>query len=184
MIPGKNLIGVFTADFSVQDVTTYLSRLIQSRSCWFSCRSVSGKPFAISSGIDVPNADAFAACQQAISQGSSILADGQPKGFTVRLQGEPYLLTAAPHWLPDGFGFITGVLGSENEFVGSARHNLALTATVGSLAIAIAAIVAIWLSGQLAKPLKISKPRLGIWSVSSSFLRSRTRALHFVKSLS
>ena len=150
----KDLIGVFTADFSVQDVTTYLSRLIQSRRLLVFVSTVSGKPFAISSGIDVPSSDAFVACQKAISQGSSILTDGQPKGFTVRLQGEPYLLTAAPHWLPDGFGFITGVLGSENEFVGSARNNLALTATVGSFAIAIAAIVAIWLSGQLAKPLK------------------------------
>jgi len=150
----KDLIGVFTADFSVQDVTTYLSRLIQSRRLLVFVSTVSGKAFAISSGIDVPSSDAFVACQKAISQGSSILADGQPKGFAVRLQGEPYLLTAAPHWLPDGFGFITGVLGSENEFVGSARNNLALTATVGSVAIAIAAIVAIWLSGQLAKPLK------------------------------
>jgi len=150
----KDLIGVFTADFSVQDVTTYLSRLIQSRRLLVFVSTVSGKAFAISSGIDVPSSDAFVACQKAISQGSSILADGQPKGFTVRLQGERYLLTAAPHWLPDGFGFITGVLGLEDEFVGSARNNLALTATVGSLAIAIAAIVAIWLSGQLAKPLK------------------------------
>jgi adenylate cyclase len=150
----SNLIGVFTADFLVQDVTTYLSRLIQSRRLLVFVSTVSGKLFAISSGIDVPSADAFGACQKAISQGPSILADGQPKGFTVRLQGEPYLLTAAPHWLPDGFGFITGVLGSENEFVGSARNNLALTATVGSLAIAIAAVIAIWLSGQLAKPLK------------------------------
>jgi adenylate cyclase len=152
--PNKNLIGVFTADFSVQDVTTYLARLIQSRRLLVFVSTVSGNPFAISSGIDVPSADAFIACQKAMSQGSSILADGQPKGFTVRLQGEPYILTAAPHWLPDGFGFITGVLGSENEFVGSARNNLALTATVGAIAIAIAAIVAIWLSGQLAKPLK------------------------------
>jgi len=151
---GKDLIGVFTADFSVQDVTTYLSRLIQSRRLLVFVSTVSGKPFAISSGIDVPSADAFVACQKAISHGSSILINGQPKGFTVRLEDEPYLLTAAPHWLSDGFGFITGVLGSENEFVGSARRNLALTATVGSLAIAIAAIIAIWLSGQLAKPLK------------------------------
>jgi adenylate cyclase len=152
--PNKSLIGVLTADFSVQDVTTYLSRLIQSRRLLVFVSTVSGKPFAISSGIDVQSADAFVACQKAMSQGSSILADGQPKGFTVRLPGETYLLTAAPHWLPDGFGFITGVLGSENEFVGPARNNLALSATVGAIAIAIAAIVAIWLSGQLAKPLK------------------------------
>ena len=151
----KKLLGVFTADFSVEDVTTYLSRLIQSRKLLAFVSSVSGKPFAISSGIDVPNTVAYAACAQAMSRGSSILADGQPKGYNVRLQGEPYLLTAAPHWLPDGFGFITGVLGSENEFVGSARHNLALTVTIGSLAIAVAAVVTIWLSGQLAKPLKI-----------------------------
>jgi len=148
------LTGVFTADFSVQDVTTYLSRLIQSRRLLVFVSTISGKPFAISSGIDVQSAVAYAACAQAMSRGSSILADGQPKGYAIRLQGEPYLLTAAPHWLPDGFGFITGVLGSENEFVGSARNNLALTVTVGFLAIAIAAIVAVWLSGQLAKPLK------------------------------
>jgi hypothetical protein len=141
------LLGVFTADFSVEDATTYLSRLIQSRRLLVFVSTISGKPFAISSGIDVPNGVAYAACQQAMSGGSSILADGQPKGYTIRLQGEPYFLTAAPHWLPDGFGFITGVLGSENEFVGSARNNLALTVTIGFLAIAIAAIVTIWLSG-------------------------------------
>jgi adenylate cyclase len=148
------LIGVFTADFSVEDVTTYLSRLIQSRRLLVFVSTISGQPFAISSGIDVPNAVAYAGCEEAMSRGSSILADGQPKGYIVRLQGEPYFLTAAPHWLPDGFGFITGVLGSENEFVGSARNNLALTVAVGIVAIAIAAMVAIWLSGQLAKPLK------------------------------
>src|SRR5260370_31666493 len=99
-----------------------------------------------------------------MSNGSSILADGQPKEYTVRLQHEPYLLTAAPHWLPDGFGFITGVLGSENEFVGSARNGLALTAAVGFLAIAIAAIVALWLSVQLAKPLKTLNRYFGLVS--------------------
>ena len=152
--PNKEPIGVFTADFSIQDVTTYLSRLIQSRSLLVFLSTVSGKPFAIASGIDIPSAVAYAACEQAMSHGRSILTDGQPKGYIVHLQHEPYLLTAAPHWLPDGFGFITGVLGSENEFIGSARNNLALTATIGFAAIAIAAIVAIWLSGQLAKPLK------------------------------
>ena len=151
----KGLLGVFTADFSVQDVTTYLSRLIQSRSLLVFLSTVSGKAFAIASGIDISSDVAYTASEQAMSHGSSILADGQPKGYTLQLQHEPYLLTAAPHWLPDGFGFITGVLGSENEFIGSARNNLALTATVGFLAIAIAAIVAIWLSGQLAKPLKM-----------------------------
>ncbi len=151
----SSLIGVFTADFSVEDVATYLSRLIQSRRLLVFVSTISGKPFAISSGIDIPNSVAYAACAQAISRGSSILADGQPKSYAIRLQGEPYFLTAAPHWLPDGFGFITGVLGSEDEFVGSARNNLALTVAVGFLAIAIAALVTIWLSGQLAKPLKV-----------------------------
>ncbi|HYY31187.1 MAG TPA: adenylate/guanylate cyclase domain-containing protein [Chthoniobacterales bacterium] len=146
--------GVFTADFSVQDVTTYLSRLIQSHKLLVFLSTISGKPFAIASGIDVPSPVAYAACEQAISRGVSILADGQPKGYTLRLENEPYSLTAAPHWLSDGFGFITGVLGSENEFIGSARRNLLLTAVIGFLAIATAAIAAIWLSGLLAEPLK------------------------------
>jgi adenylate cyclase len=146
--------GVFTADFSVQDITSYLSRLIQSHSVLIFLSTTSGKQFAIASGIDVPSAVAYSTCEQAMSHGPSILADGQPKGYAVQLENKPYLLTAAPHWLPDGFGFITGVLGSEDEFIGSAHRNLALTATVGFLAIAIAAIVAIRLSGLLAKPLK------------------------------
>jgi len=146
--------GVFTADFSVQDVTSFLSRLIQSHNLLVFLSTIYGKPFAIASGIDVPNAVALAACEKAMSHGPSILADGQPKGYTIRLENEPYSLTAAPHWLPDGFGFITGVLGSENEFIGSARRNLVLTAVIGFLAIAIAAIVAIRLSMLLAEPLK------------------------------
>jgi adenylate cyclase len=146
--------GVFAADFSVQDVTTYLSRLIQSHNLLVFLSTIYGKPFAIASGIDAPNAVALAACEQAMSHGPSILADGQPKGYTIRLENEPYSLTAAPHWLPDGFGFITGVLGSENEFIGSARRNLVLTTVIGFLAIAIAAIVAIRLSVLLAEPLK------------------------------
>ena len=101
----KGLLGVFTADFSVQDVTTYLSRLIQSRSLLVFLSTVSGKAFAIASGIDISSDVAYTACEQAMSHGSSILANGQPKGYTVQLQHEPYLLTAAPHWLPDGFGF-------------------------------------------------------------------------------
>jgi adenylate cyclase len=146
--------GVFTADFSVQDVTTFLSRLIQSHNLLVFVSTIYGKPFAIASGIDVPNEVALAACEKAMSHGPSILADGQPKGYTIRLENEPYSLTAAPHWLPDGFGFITGVLGSENEFIGSARRNLVLTAVIGFLAIAIAAIVAIRLSMLLTEPLK------------------------------
>jgi adenylate cyclase len=146
--------GVFTADFSVQHVTSYLSRLIQSHNLLVFLSTISGRPFAIASGIDVPTTIAYAACEQAMSQGPSILADGQPKGYALRLEHEPYSLTAAPHWLPDGFGFITGVLGSENEFIGSARRNLVLTAALGFLAIAAAAIVAIRLSWLLVEPLK------------------------------
>jgi adenylate cyclase len=146
--------GVFTADFSTQDVTNYLSRLIQSHNLLVFLSTITGKPFAIASGIDLPSAVAYAACEQAISHGPSILADGQPKGYTVHLEREPYSLTVAPHWLPDGFGFITGVLGSESEFIGSARRNLVLTAAIGFLAIAVAAIVAIRLSWLLTEPLK------------------------------
>jgi hypothetical protein len=86
--------GVFTADFSVQHVTGYLSRLIQSHNLLVFLSTISGRPFAIASGIDVPTTIAYAACERAMSQGPSILADGQPKGYTLRLEHEPYSLTA------------------------------------------------------------------------------------------
>jgi hypothetical protein len=48
---------------------------------------------------------------------------------------------------------LRGVDGREDEFLGSARANLALTAVIGFLTIMVAAVLAVWLSEQLAKPL-------------------------------
>jgi len=147
-------IGVVTADFSVHDMVTYLTRLIQSRRLMVFISTISGKPIALSSGIDTPSELLLEACQKAFSPNSTLFTQGQPQSFSVFALGQPYLLTATPNWLPDGFGFVTGVVGNEDEFLGSARVNLVLTALVGLLAIVAAAILAVLLSEKLAKPLK------------------------------
>jgi hypothetical protein len=99
------LIGVFTADFSVEDVTTYLSRLIQSRKLLVFVSSISGKPFAISSASTSQTGLLMTlASRQCLVVPQ--FGGWSAKGYNVRLQGELYL-TAAPHWLPDT-GFITG----------------------------------------------------------------------------
>ena len=147
-------IGVVTADFSVRDIVAYLARLLQSRRFMIFISTISGKPIALRSGIDAPTELLVDACQKAFLPNSTLFTHGQPESFPIFVQGRSYLLTAAPHWLPDGFGFVTGVVGREDEFLGSARVNLALTALVGILAIAAAAVFAVLLSGELAKPLK------------------------------
>jgi adenylate cyclase len=151
---GDEPIGVITADFSVHDMGTYLARLIQSRRLMVFISTISGKPIALSSGIDTPSELLIEACQKAFSPNSTLFTQGQPESFPVFAQGQRYLLTATPNWLPDGFGFVTGVVGREDEFLGSARANLVLTGLVGFLAIIAAAVLAVLLSERLAKPLK------------------------------
>jgi hypothetical protein len=56
-------------------------------------------------------------------------------------------------WVRCCLDMLRGVDGREDEFLGSARANLALTAVIGFLAIMVAAVLAVWLSEQLAKPL-------------------------------
>jgi adenylate cyclase len=151
---GNEPIGVITADFSGHDMVNYLARLIQSRRLMVFISTISGKPIALSSGIDTPSELLIEACQKAFTPNSTLFTRGQPQSFPVYAQGQPYLLTATPHWLPDGFGFVTGVVGREDEFLGSARANLVLTALVGFLAIVAAGVLAFLLSEKLAKPLK------------------------------
>ena len=152
---GGGPTGVITADFSVRDLTTYLTRLIQSRQLMIFIATTSGQPLALSSGIGGSEDALFVACKQVFSPDSSLFTKGQPESFSISAQGQRYLLIAAPHWLTDGFGFLTGVVGQEDEFLGSARSNLVFTGIVGGVAIVVAAVLAIWLSEQLAKPLKV-----------------------------
>src|SRR5258707_10474044 len=69
------------------------------------------------------------------------------------LGSENYVSVVTPFPLPTGMIFLTGVVGPESDFLGSAQSNLALTAIIGLVALTAGSLFAIWLSHQLATPL-------------------------------
>ena len=145
--------GVFTADFSTSEIDVFLNRLIQDRKLMLFVDTLSGDSLGVAAESSLPQDALVEYARKLYATDQLQLAAGHVAIRSFRLDGDSYVSVITPFTLNSGLTFLTGVVGSEGEFLGSAKHNLTLTAIVGLVALAAGTLLAIWLSHQLATPL-------------------------------
>ena len=146
-------IGVFTADFTTGDINEFLNRVIQERKLLLFVDTLSGDPLGVASEMSLPSEALLEQSRKLYALDQGQLETGRVSFRSFRLGSENYVSVVTPFTLPSGLTFLTGVVGPESDFLGSAQSNLALTAIVGLIALTAGSLFAIWLSHQLATPL-------------------------------
>ena len=146
-------IGVFTADFTTSDTNEFLNRVIQDRKLLLFVDTLSGDSLGVASEMSLPSDALVEQSRKLYELDRSKLETGRISFHSFHLAGQSYVLMVTPFTLPSGLSFITGVVGLESDFLGSAQSNLALTAIIGLIALIAGTLFAIWLSHQLATPL-------------------------------
>jgi adenylate cyclase len=147
------LAGVFTADFTTSDINGFLNRVIQDRKLLLFVDTLSADSLGVASEMSLPTDALLAQSRKLYQLDQSKLGTGQISFRSFRLAGQSYVSVVTPFTLPSGLTFLTGVVGLESDFLGSAKNNLAITAVIGLVALAAGTLFAIWLSHQLATPL-------------------------------
>lgn len=147
------LTGVFTADFTTSDINVFLNRVIQDRKLLLFVDTLSGDTLGVAAEMSLPSDALLAQSRKLYQLDQSKLGTGHISFRSFRLAGESYVSVVTPFTLPSGLTFLTGVVGLESDFLGSARNNLAITAVIGLVALVAGTLFAIWLSHQLATPL-------------------------------
>jgi adenylate cyclase len=147
------LVGVFTADFTTSDINEFLNRVIQDRKLLLFVDTLSGDSLGVASEMSLPRDALLEQSQKLYQLDQPKLGTGQISFRSFQLGGQSYVSVVTPFTLPSGLTFLTGVVGLESDFLGSAKNNLALTAIIGLIALTAGTLVAIWLSHQLATPL-------------------------------
>jgi adenylate cyclase len=146
-------LGVFTADFTTSDINEFLNRVIQDRKLLLFVDTLSGESLGIASEMSLPRDALLAQSRKLVELDQSRLDAGKISFRSFGLAGQSYVSAVTPFTLPSGLTFLTGVVGLESDFLGSAKNNLAITAVIGFVALAAGTLFAIWLSHQLATPL-------------------------------
>jgi adenylate cyclase len=146
-------IGVFTADFTTSDINEFLNRVIQDRKLFLFVDTASGDSLGVASEMSLPSDALLQESRKLYELGQTKLDTGQVSFRSFQFSGQSYVSVITPFTLPSGLTFLTGVVGLESDFLGSAQNNLALTAVIGLVALTAGTLFAIWLSHQLATPL-------------------------------
>jgi adenylate cyclase len=146
-------VGVFTADFTTSDIDEFLNRIIQDRKLFLFVDTLSGESLGVASEMSLPSDALLAESRKLLELDQYRLAAGKISFRSFGLAGQGYVSVVTPFTLPSGLTFLTGVVGLESDFLGSAKNNLAITALIGLVALVAGTLFAIWLSHQLATPL-------------------------------
>ncbi|MBV9878665.1 MAG: hypothetical protein JO025_28300 [Verrucomicrobia bacterium] len=151
-------IGAFAADFTTGDINEFLSRVIQDRKLLLFVDTLSGDSLGVASEMSLPRDALLEQSQKLYKLDQAKLETGQFSSHSFHLAGQSYVSVVTPFTLPSGLTFLTGVVGLESDFMGSAQNNLAIAAIVGLVALTAGTLFAIWLSHELATPLtKLSR---------------------------
>ena len=145
--------GVFTADFTTNEINEFLNRLIQDRKLLLFVDTSAGDSLGAAADPSLPMDALLKRSKELYATDQIKLGAGRVSVQSFGFAGQTYVSVVTPFTLKSGLTFFTGVVESENEFLGSARNNLALTAVIGTVALAAGTLLAIWLSLQLATPL-------------------------------
>jgi adenylate cyclase len=146
-------IGVFTVDFTTSDINEFLNRVIQDRKLLVFVDTLSGDSLGVASETSLPTDALLEQSRKLYALDQTKIESGRISFRSFHLDGENYVSVVTPFTLPSGLTFLTGVVGPESDFLGSARSNLAVTAIIGLVALTAGTLFAIWLSHQLATPL-------------------------------
>ncbi|MBV8212761.1 MAG: hypothetical protein JOZ08_05995 [Verrucomicrobia bacterium] len=146
-------IGVFTADFTTSDINEFLNRVIQDRKLLLFVNTLSGDSLGVASENSLPTDALLEQSRKLFELDQLKFESGEISFRSFQLAGQSYVSVVTPFTLPSGLTFLTGVVGLESDFLGSAQNNLALTAIIGLIALIAGSLFAIWLSHQLATPL-------------------------------
>jgi adenylate cyclase len=146
-------MGVFTADFTTGDINEFLTRVIQDRKLLLFVDTLAGDSLGVATEPSLPQDALLERARKLYALDQSKLGSGHISFQSFQFSGDTYVSAVTPFTLPSGLTFLTGVVGSESDFLGSARSNLAVTAIIGLVALVAGSLFAIWLSHQLATPL-------------------------------
>jgi adenylate cyclase len=147
------LIGVFTTDFTTSDFNEFLRRVIQDRKLLLFVDTLSGDSLGVASEMSLPRDALLEQSHELYKLDQPKFETGQFSSHSFHLAGQSYVSVVTPFTLPSGLTFLTGVVGLESDFMGSAQNNLAIAAIVGLVTLTAGTLFAIWLSHQLATPL-------------------------------
>ncbi len=154
----SRLIGVFTADFTTSDINEFLSRVIQDRKLLLFVETSSGDALGVASEMSLPRDALLEQSQKLYKLDQPKFETGHFSSHSFHLAGQSYISVVTPFTLTSGLTFLTGVVGLESDFMGSAQNNLAIAAIVGLVTLTAGTLFAIWLSHELATPLtKLSR---------------------------
>jgi adenylate cyclase len=146
-------IGVFTTDFTTSDINEFLNRVIQDRKLLVFVDTLSGESLGVASETSLPSDTLLEQSKKLYALDQTKIESGRISFRSFHLGSENYVSVVTPFTLPSGLTFLTGVVGPESDFLGSAQSNLAVTAIIGLVALTAGTLFAIWLSHQLATPL-------------------------------
>jgi adenylate cyclase len=146
-------MGVFRADFTTSDINEFLNRVIQDRKLLLLVDTLSGESLGVGSEMSLPSDALVEQSRKLYELDQPKLGAGQISFRSFQLAGQRYVSVVTPFTLPSGLTFLTGVVGLESDFLGSAQNNLTMTAMIGLVALTAGTLFAIWLSHQLATPL-------------------------------
>jgi adenylate cyclase len=145
------LIGVFTADFFIDAISSFLGTIGTAQRRLIIVRSETGKVLGLGSSLG--NALTAAVQKKLDEVGARTLVPGEPLFTSVPLDGKQYDVVLTDRRFDSGIHYSIAVAGPEDEFIGIARTNLWWTVGVGAGALIVAAGIAVVLSGRLARPL-------------------------------
>jgi len=145
------LLGVFTADFFIDAISSFLDTIGTAQRRLIVVRSETGKILGLGSSL---GEDLTTAVQSKLRElDVQRLAPGEPLFTAVPFEGRMFDVVLTERRFDSGIHYSIAVAGPEDEFLGIARTNLWWTSIVGLGALVCVGGIAVLLSGRLARPL-------------------------------
>ncbi len=141
--------GVLTADFFLDDITAFLSRIDPEHRRMLLALTQTGEVFGLSSTLIAPAKEAIRQMRQIAPSALQGMDAGHPVTVPLNFPGEEGEMVFASSPVDGNFQLITGVGTPDAEFLGAVRANAQLTLVIGILALAAAAVASIILARRL-----------------------------------
>ncbi len=157
------LLGVFTADYSLIDLSAVLKPFVQHQSRLVAVVTEGGEIVGAVSSLSKLQGDPktfLGTVAAQLGQPLNRLPDGRPIAIGFQDRGEPSTAVYRVYHRSALPPFITVVVAPNAEFLGIARENLLVTLWIGAAAVAMALMCAVVVAGSLARPLEQVSRRL------------------------
>lgn len=153
--------GVFTADFSLQAIRAYLTRLARDQSVRIFLLSRQGEPIVASDPFPgAPTEATLAATLAALPWPIDSLDPNAPVWFPVEADGVRYFAAVALFPVEGGTEFGVALLAREDVLLGPINDDLRASALVFFAGIALALVLGYLLSERVSRPLRVISAEL------------------------